>query len=125
MQQIRCIGMTDEEVGRAVEICSQRPSFAQSGYSVTGFADDSEVEELKQAGLLVEVIPDEQLPIAWLEPDADDEAAASGPAPLGADDERPFPQLAAEAEQRDGEAEGAGCRRGDAVAQPPARHRST
>jgi hypothetical protein len=91
--------MTDEEVGKAVEICSKRPSFGQSGYSVTGFAEKSEVEELKQAGLLVEVIPEEELPIAWLEPDADDEAAAAGPAPLAAD-ERPFPQLATEGAQR-------------------------
>lgn len=94
MKRIRAIGMSDDEVGKAVDICSTRPSFGQSGYSVTGFAEDDEINQLRQAGLLVEVIPDEQLPIGLLEPDPDDEAAVAGPAPLAADDDRPFPQLA-------------------------------
>lgn len=94
MKRIRAIGMSADEVDKAVDICSKRPSFGQSGYSVTGFAEDDEINQLRQAGLLVEVIPDEQLPIGWLEPDPDDEAAVAGPAPLAADDDRPFPQLA-------------------------------
>src|ERR1700754_4716512 len=94
MKQIRCIGMSQDEVDAAVEICGKRPSFGQSGYSVTGLADDAEIRQLEQAGLLVEVIPDETLPIAWLEPDPAEAVERRGPPPMADAAERPFSGLA-------------------------------
>jgi subtilisin family serine protease len=98
MKKIRCIGMDEGEVQKAVEILSKRPSFGRGGYSVTGLAEETEIARLEHAGLIVEVVPEETQPIGWLEPDPEEEAAQ--PAPLASGAPRAYGRLAAKAKER-------------------------
>jgi subtilisin family serine protease len=98
MKQIRCIGINEEEVEKAVEILSKHPSFGRSGYSVTGLAEESEIAQLEQAGLIVEVVPEETPPIGWLEPGQEEEVTPA--APMATRGPRVYARLAAEAQER-------------------------